>query len=169
VKNLAGAIRTTAAAGVHLKIAGGNRPFLPRLSCLVRRNREWIGPVNGEYKAKLLAEARALIFPVAWPEPFGLVVAEALISGTPVLATRRGSLPELIPSDVGGFFDTDEEWIEFLRKGIVPWEPERCREWALSQFHYATMAEAYERAYQQVIAGELLNQEFPLGGNWRIQ
>lgn len=169
VKNLSGAIRSSTAAGVHLKIAGGNRPYLQRLTSYFRRGLEWIGPVNGEYKAKLLAEAKALIFPVAWPEPFGLVVAEALISGTPVLASRRGSLPELIPSDVGAFFDTDEEWIEFLKKSNLPFEPERCREWALSRFHYAKMAEAYEQAYEQVIAGGLLNQETPLGGNWRIQ
>ncbi|MEO5970525.1 MAG: glycosyltransferase [Bdellovibrionia bacterium] len=172
VKNLSGAIRYCAKACANLKIAGGNRPYLKRLSCNFRPNLKWIGPVNGDYKAKLLAEAKALIFPVAWPEPFGLVVAEAFISGTPVLASRKGSLPELVPPDVGALFDTEKEWIEFLRKvkgKLLPWEPERCREWALSQFHYAKMAEAYEQAYKLVIAGELLNQEAPLGGNWRDQ
>ena len=185
VKNLAGALRVCNAAGVPLKIAGGNRPLLKRLSCSFRSNLQWVGPVNGEIKAKLLAEAKALIFPVAWPEPFGLVVAEALISGTPVLASRRGSLPELVPSDVGALFGSehgpdqawdqewdqawDQEWIEFLRQGVLSWEPERCREWAMSQFHYAKMAESYELAYQQVIAGELLNREVPQGGNWKEQ
>jgi glycosyltransferase involved in cell wall biosynthesis len=172
VKNLSGAIRYCIAAGVQLKIAGGNRPFLKRLSCNFRSNLDWIGPVNGKYKAKLLAEAKALIFPVAWPEPFGLVVAEAFISGTPVLASRKGSLLELVPSDVGALFETQEEWIECLhrlKEDRLPWEPERCREWALSQFHYAKMAEAYEQAYKLVIAGELLNHEVPLGGNWRNQ
>jgi glycosyltransferase involved in cell wall biosynthesis len=169
VKNLAGAIRYCSAAGVPLKISGGSRPLFTRFSCLFRPHLTWMGPVSGKPKAKLLAEAKAFIFPVAWPEPFGLVVAEALISGTPVLASRKGSLPELIPPDVGALLDTDEEWVEFLSRGTLPWEPERCRSWALEQFHYAKMAEAYELAYKQVVAGELLNQEVPVGGNWRDQ
>jgi glycosyltransferase involved in cell wall biosynthesis len=92
---------------------------------------------------------------------------EALISGTPVLAARRGSLPELVPPDVGALLDTDSGWLKRLRAERLPWAPERCREWALERFHYARMAESYETTYARAIRGEPLNPEEPVAGDWR--
>ncbi len=162
VKNLRGAIRLCGRAGVPLWVAGGHRPFGPRLRLMLRPGSRWCGPVGGHSKALLLAQAKALIFPVLWPEPFGLAVVEALVSGTPVLASRIGSLPELVPSNVGRLFGPgDEEWIEWLRRESLPFEPERCRTWVLDHFHYRKMAEGYEQVYRRIVAGDVLNKEHP--------
>ncbi|MCM2278367.1 MAG: glycosyltransferase [Oligoflexia bacterium] len=175
VKNLAGAMRLCAEAEVPLRIAGGSRPVLRRLQAFLRPQMRWMGPVAGEAKAELLARARALLFPVLWPEPFGLVVVEALISGTPVLASRKGSLPELVPADVGVTLPVpekgrDKEWQAILVSEMLGIEPERCREWALSKFHYARMAEAYEGLYRDVSGGKTLHLSPPLvHDDWRQQ
>ena len=167
VKNLLGAMHYCRSAEVSLKIAGGNRPFFQRLQCSMRKSMQWIGPVSGIQKANLLAQAKALIFPVLWPEPFGLVVAEALMSGTPVIASPRGSLVEMIPPDVGFLPQSERQWIEGLQGSFENWNPERCRQWALEKFHFIRMAENYEKAYQKVVSGNLLNEKNPVVGNWR--
>ena len=171
VKNLAGAIRVCQKAAVPLRIAGGSRPYWEHFKSWLTPGQQWLGPVNGARKAECLARARALVFPVLWPEPFGLVVVEALISGTPVISTPQGSLAELLPSDVGallgGSEEHDREWIQLLKTGFAKWDPVRCREWALEKFHYKRMAEDYAQVYRRVIAGEHLNQDHPVGRDWR--
>ena len=161
VKNLTGAMSYCRQAKVGLKIAGGRRPFTKRLTSALTPRMQWVGPVAGARKAQLLAAAQALVFPVIWPEPFGLVVAEALMSGTPVLAAARGSLPEMIPADVGAVLKTDVDWVAQLRKGSQDWDPARCRAWAAEKFHYLIMAENYVRAYQAVVAGNKLHAQNP--------
>src|SRR5207245_9884282 len=64
---------------------------------------EWIGPVGGNEKKDLLARARCLVNPIQWREPFGLVMVEALACGTPVVATRFGSVPEVVDHGVTGW------------------------------------------------------------------
>ena len=71
---------------------------------------EFIGEINEREKTKFLGEAAALLFPVDWPEPFGLVMIEAMACGTPVLAFRCGSVPEVIEDGVTGkVVDSEEE------------------------------------------------------------
>jgi glycosyltransferase involved in cell wall biosynthesis len=167
VKNLAGAMKYSRKAGVSLRVAGGNRPFLKRMQCTFHPRLTWIGPVGGLKKAQVLAEAKALLFPVTWPEPFGLVVVESLISGTPVIASPQGSLKELVTPDVGILPQSEEEWVEALQQRSLPWNPEHCRKVALEKFHYLKMAEKYEQAYKKVAEGQNLNQDFPIGTDWR--
>jgi len=161
VKNLRGAMRLSGQADVKLKIAGGRRPWMARLRARVSPRFDWVGPVNGLRKAALLASSKALLFPVTWPEPFGLVVVEALISGTPVLASNSGSLPELVSPDVGRILKSEQEWIAALRERDLPFRPERCREYALENFHFRKMARAYEKAYDAVVRGQELHSKFP--------
>jgi glycosyltransferase involved in cell wall biosynthesis len=168
VKNVRGAIRICARARARLKVAGGNRPVLSRARVAASRRMKWVGPVAGLPKAEFLARARAMVFPVLWDEPFGLVVAEAMISGTPVLVPGRGSLPELVPPEAGLVLPPPEKneraWIDAVARVSrreIAWDPERCREWALSRFHYAKMAESYEEMYRRVQAGERLNPVEP--------
>jgi glycosyltransferase involved in cell wall biosynthesis len=166
VKNLSGALRRCRRAGVPLWIAGGNRPWSLRLQALSVPGVTWKGPVSGQRKAELLARARALVFPILWPEPFGLVVIESLVSGTPVIASRLGSTPELIGSEVGLLLDpADEEgWVAALASdGTRRFDPERCRAWALERFTHRTMAESYERLYRRVASGESLHAVSPTG------
>ncbi len=155
-------------AKVSLKIAGGSRPFFNRMMCWFQPHFEWIGPVSGVKKAYYLAHAKALLFPVRWPEPFGLVIAEALISGTPVVGFPRGSLVELIPPEVGVLLESEDEWIRLLEEGTLLADPERCRQWALEKFHYRGMAENYERIYQQIFQGRILHEVYPRGLGWNL-
>jgi len=173
VKNLSGAIRYCNQAKVPLRIAGGNRPLLKRGLSFFHPKQKWMGPVSGKSKAQLLSQARVFIFPVLWPEPFGLVVAEALMSGTPVIASRRGSLSELVPPEVGYLVDSENEWANALKQGVqsasVRWDPQRCRQWALEKFHFHRMAEEYVKTYRQILAGHSLHDTNPIGRNWRSQ
>jgi len=172
VKNVSGAIRICRRAGVGLRVAGGSRPWTSRWVVAATPGQGWLGSVHGEAKAKLLSEAGALIFPVLWSEPFGLVVIEALMSGAPVIATRGGSLPELVTPDVGLLLDApfskagEANWVAQLREvwnqgPARRWAPEACRAHALTHFSHLKMAEAYESAYKKVIQGEALNPQEP--------
>lgn len=176
VKNLSGAMRICMKADVGLSIAGGWRPVNRRLEAFFRPKMKWIGPVGGRLKAQVLAQSRALLFPVIWPEPFGLVVIESLMSGTPVIASRKGGLSELIPSDVGVLLDpptsieAESQWVEFLKsQNLFHWNPERCRNWAFENFHYSRMAVGYEALYKRVTLGEKLHNTHPVAGDWRTQ
>lgn len=176
VKNLTGAMRICIKANVGLSIAGGWRPVSLRIEALFRSKMKWIGPVGGKLKARVLAQSRALLFPVIWPEPFGLVVIESLMSGTPVIASRKGGLSELIPSDVGILLDpptsreAEAQWVETLKSQTISlWSPERCRAWAIENFHYSRMAEGYEALYKRVTQGEKLHNAHPISGDWRAQ
>lgn len=157
VKNLRGAMHLAQRAGVGLDIAGGWRPHLLRcrvaMASLVGGKHRWIGPVNSQQKAAFLSQAKGLVFPILWDEPFGLVVVEALLSGIPVLGTPRGSLPELVPPHVGDLIALDDElrWIDRLTSPNSTYDPEACRAHAIRNFHFRIMAEAYEQAYRRVI------------------
>lgn len=171
VKNLKGAIDLCLRANVPLDIAGGNRPFRTHIKSVFQKGIHWIGPVNNSAKTNLLNHAKALLFPVLWDEPFGLVVIEALLAGCPVIATRRGSLPELVPADVGILFDwasEQETIIELLKSKIFPWDSSRsrtmCREWAAENFNHIKMARSYLALYEKVIARQTLQLKEPFVG-----
>lgn len=156
VKNLVGAISICARLKVNLKIAGGNRPYLLRLKAWVL-GLDWQGPVSGKKKSELLAEACALLFPIRWPEPFGLVMIEAMISGTPVVASRLGSVPEIL-GDCGVLVEPDDQagWDRAMRD-VKQISRARCRERALGNFTHLHMAGNYLKLYQQVIEGKELS------------
>lgn len=134
-----GALRT----GRKLVIAGGWRPSFRRLV-------KFVGEVDGEEKARWLAGARCLWMPALWDEPFGLTLAEALMSGTPVIGTHRGSLPEIISPDVGGLGD-DLDQLVAIAERIHEIDPAACRARAEKYFSHLVMAEEYVRFYQHFI------------------
>lgn len=160
VKNLRGAVRIAEHAGVGLTIAGGYRPLDLWARSLFSAH-EWVGPVSGEFKARLLSEASALLFPVTWSEPFGLVMIEALLSGTPVVGSRMGSVPEIL-SDFGGIAlepisreSSLDSWAQALRD-VEKLDPALLRETAIQRFSHLRMAEAYLQVYKRVQNGESL-------------
>lgn len=162
-KNLGGAMDIAAHAKMKLAIAGGNRPLALRLRALLSGNR-WIGPVAGREKATALAEASALLFPVLWSEPFGLVMIEALLSGTPVVGTRKGSVPEILGATGGMALDLPRDesdsdgfdrWSEALRT-VQKLDPAMLRKDAQERFSHHRMAESYLEVYKRVIRGESL-------------
>ena len=129
--------------GRPLIIAGGWRPSFTG-------GIKYVGEVGGKRKAVLLARARCLWMPAQWDEPFGLPTIESLFSGTPVLGTKRGALPEILTPDVGAIASSLEEMIKAAQT-IETRAPEACRARALTYFTHVTMAEAYVRMYQGVL------------------
>lgn len=112
---------------------------------------ELIGQVGGRQKDAFLGNAAALLFPIVWPEPFGLVMAEALSCGTPVLAFRAGSVPEVIEDGVTGFVrETEEELVECVGR-IAEIDRARCRAEVERRFSPSAMAAAYEEVYARLI------------------
>lgn len=97
-------------AGNVSKEAGGEQYFREQVEPFIDGDQIcWVGPVNDEQKQQLLGQASALLFPIRWDEPFGIVMTEALACGCPVIATRRASTPEVIDHGVTGWLCDPEE------------------------------------------------------------
>ncbi len=109
------------------------------------------GEVPDERKKELLAGARAALFPIRWQEPFGLVMIEAMSCGTPVIANRRGAVPEVVADGVTGFVTNGDDDIVGAIDRIGEIDPERCRAEAEERFSPRVMADAYERVYQRAV------------------
>jgi len=151
-KNLAGAIHVAREAGIKLHVLGsrtwpGN---LQRLLPTVRGVR-YHGMVGGREKRQLLAQARCLIFPVRYPEPFGVAVTEALVSGCYVVGTPYGALPEIVTPAVGMLSTTARDLVEAIRHP-ARFDPEACRTRVLDGgFTHLDMARNYLRYYETVL------------------
>jgi len=142
------AIEAARRAGRHLLVAGGWRPSF---TGAIR----YVGEVDNRRKAVLLARARCVWNPALWDDPFGLVNIEALLSGTPIVATHRGALPEIVTPEVGALGDTLEELIA-LAETIGTRAPDACRAHAERHFTHLRMAEGYVAVYDQLLrTGEL--------------
>ncbi len=114
------------------------------------RKIKFVGEVDGKEKAELLAGARCLWMPALWDEPFGLTTIEALFSGTPVVATRRGALPEVLTEEVGALGDTLDELID-ASDTIDTRAPQACRAHAERWFTHVAQAEGYVRVYEHLL------------------
>lgn len=112
---------------------------------------EFIGEVNEEQKADLLGNARALLFPIDWPEPFGLVMIEAMSAGTPVVAWQNGSVPEVISDGVSGFIVNSMDAAVDALKQTASLPRRDVRRQFEQQYSVAAMAQRYVDAYQRVL------------------
>jgi glycosyltransferase involved in cell wall biosynthesis len=148
VKGYRWAVEGAKRAGRRLVVAGGWRPAF-------RRGLRFVGSVDGSRKAELLADAACLWMPALWDEPFGLTLVEAMMSGTPVLGTRRGALPEIVSEEAGALGDTLEDLVR-LRASIDHRDPQACRSYAERRFTHVRMAEEYVRMYQEYITTHML-------------
>lgn len=165
-KGLDTAIRVALRAGVPIKIAAREPlPFTDdpnvradweyyetRVKPLLKEpGVEMVGAVGGKDRDDFLRNAAALLFPICWPEPFGLVMPEAMLSGTPVLAFRQGSVPEIVVDGLTGFIrDTEDELVAAVQR-IGELDRSRCRREAERRFSPSIMAQAYERVYAEII------------------
>jgi glycosyltransferase involved in cell wall biosynthesis len=111
---------------------------------------EFIGEIDETQKEQFLGEALALLFPVDWPEPFGLVMIEALACGTPVIARPCGSVPEIVRDGVTGFISSSVDDLAAAVKKIRDISRRQCREEFERRFTAEVMTANYERIYYQL-------------------
>jgi glycosyltransferase involved in cell wall biosynthesis len=112
----------------------------------------WVGTVGGEEKTDLIGRARAVLMPISWEEPGATAAIEALACGTPVIATRRGALPEIIEHGVNGFLADDEAEVACYLQRAGEIDPATCRKTVTERFSAGVMAEGYLRLYREVLA-----------------
>ena len=112
---------------------------------------EWLEEPPKERKHDLLARARALVMPIQWDEPFGMVMIEALASGTPVVALRRGAVPEIVQDGVNGFMCDEPEQLPSAIEHASEIDPDTCRQVVENRFSLQTMARGYEEVYLEAV------------------
>lgn len=147
------ALRLARHMGFRLLVAGGTRFSLRKTGGFLNSvlgKVHFCGEVTGRRKAELFAGARALIFPIRWEEPFGLVVAEALVSGTPVITAPHGAMPEIVTPDVGVLCNSYDEMATAIQR-VGEIDPAACRRRVLEQFTNHQCADAYRRHYRTAI------------------
>jgi glycosyltransferase involved in cell wall biosynthesis len=116
------------------------------------RQIRYVGEVGGVRKQQLFADAFAFLMPIHWPEPFGLVMVEALAAGTPVLAFAHGAAPEIVEPGVNGFLCQDEDEMAELVEQTAGIDPARCRQTAAERFAPDRVAAGYEAVYREAVA-----------------
>jgi len=143
--------------GVKLTIAGeireSDKPFLEKevMKYIDGERIEFIGEIGHKEKAELLADASALLFPSRWNEAFGLVMIEALASGTPVIALNNGAVSEVIEDGKTGFIVDDELKFGEAMKRVSEISRETCRTEAEKKFDISVMAKNYESVYKSLM------------------
>jgi glycosyltransferase involved in cell wall biosynthesis len=114
---------------------------------------EYVGRVNDAQKNDLLGRAAAMLVPVQWDEPFGIVFAESLACGTPVISCPRGALPEIVRDGVEGFLAATEDELALSVKSVVGISRMQCRMRAEEAFSAASAVEKYNDLYLEVLRG----------------
>jgi glycosyltransferase involved in cell wall biosynthesis len=156
------AIEIAVWSGMKLKIGAKIYPeerdyFQHTIEPMLREYRrlvEFVGEIGGREKDEFLGNARALLFPIDWPEPFGLVVIEALACGTPVIGWRNGSVPELVADGVTGFVvDTLDDAVRAVGR-VTSLNRQACRAAFEQRFDAERMARSYLNVYRQLAGVE---------------
>jgi len=148
------AIAAARRAGVRLKLAGEIQPIFDSywneqvLPGIDGTQISYIGEADLAIKNELLSKARALLFPIEWEEPFGLVMIEAMACGTPVLAFRGGAVDEIVRDGVNGWI-CDDEIDMAARLATLDISPEACRAYVAEHFSVRRMADEYLDIYHR--------------------
>jgi glycosyltransferase involved in cell wall biosynthesis len=111
----------------------------------------YVGEVGGRRREELFAGARAFLMPIRWPEPFGMVMVEALACGTPVIAFPEGAASEIVIDGENGFHVTDESEMAAAVRRLQQIDPVRCRESVAERYDVSVVAEGYEAVYDRAI------------------
>jgi len=154
------AIRVAQATGRRLLLAGPVQPGQERFFAeavephLDGERIRWVGEVGGRAKQELFAGAAAFLMPIRWPEPFGMVMVEAMAAGTPVIAFAEGSVPEVVEPGRSGLIVGDEEAMAAAVAEVAELDPADCRASARERFHPQRVAARYEAVYRAIAAPE---------------
>jgi glycosyltransferase involved in cell wall biosynthesis len=156
------AIRVARQAGIPLRIAAKMSEaaeqlyFDQRVRPLLGGNIEYVGEVGGADKTDLLGAATCLLNPIAWPEPFGMVMVEALACGTPVVATPMGAVPEIVDHGRTGFVCSGVGALAAAVQSVAQLDRKACRAAAVSRFSAERMVSDHVAFYQSVAADSCL-------------
>jgi glycosyltransferase involved in cell wall biosynthesis len=157
VKGADRAITVARRAGLRLVLAGpvqpGQEPYFhreiePHIDGEMVR---YVGEIGGAARKQLFAHAKAFLMPIRWAEPFGLVMIEALVCGTPVLAFPEGAVGEIVIDGENGFQVSDEQRMVDAISRLDQIDPLRCRESVASRYDAPIIAERYEAVYHRAI------------------
>jgi glycosyltransferase involved in cell wall biosynthesis len=150
------AIEIAKRVGMPLKIAAkvdrADRRYFKRdiEPLLTQSHVEWVGEISDQQKNEFLGNAYALLFPIDWPEPFGLVMIEAMACGTPTIAFDRGSVPEVMENGVTGFIINQiEQAVEAVGR-VRDLSRARCREVFEKRFTASRMANDHVNAFMRL-------------------
>ena len=166
------AIDVARRAGVRLKLAGEVQPVFRNyweqqvLPHIDGRQIEYVGEVNAARKNHLLSRARALLFPIQWEEPFGLVMIEAMACGTPVLALPGGAVAEVVRNGTNGWICRDAADMATHLATPLP-DSRACREFAERHFGLDQMVNGYLEVYRRLVSGDDVTLPATLEAEWR--
>lgn len=152
------ALKACHEAGLPLILAGKcaepeeKRYFHEVVEPLLGPDDKVLGVADAILKRELLADARCLLFPVQWEEPFGMVMIEAMVCGTPVVALRNGAVPEVVVDTVTGLICDRPESLPAALEAVRAIDPAACRSHVERNFTAGKMAAGYARCYRQVIS-----------------
>ncbi|MDR2876490.1 MAG: glycosyltransferase family 4 protein [Chromatiales bacterium] len=153
------ALRTGLPLRMAAKVDAADREYFEqRIRPLLREpNIEFLGEIDDRGKNELLGGALALLFPVSWPEPFGLAMVEALACGTPVIAYQRGSVPEVMLHGHTGYIVDNQDQAVSALSDIERIDRRACRRHFEENFSARKMADGYLAAYRLLIEGSAAN------------
>jgi glycosyltransferase involved in cell wall biosynthesis len=148
------AIRAARALGLRLVLAGPENAYYREMvrPLVDGRAVEYVGPVQGADRSRLLGGARALLYPIQYPEAFGLVLVEAMLCGTPVAAVRLGAVPEIVEDGVTGWMASGVEGLADMVPRCFALDRRRIRQEAERRFSPDRMARDYAALYQRIVS-----------------
>lgn len=121
---------------------------------------QYLGEVNHSEKAKLLGNAAVTLFPITWQEPFGLVMIESMATGTPVIATNMGSVPEVVKHGVTGFICESHQDMASMIPKALELNRHSCRKEVEDRFTVSKMVDGYEAIYRQILENRINKNGF---------
>ncbi len=159
VKNLKGALQISGRARRPYWVIGGKRPIT--WWGLMATHAKFFGEIGGSQKLDLIQRSSALLNPIQWEEPFGIAVIEAMACGTPVIASRRGSMPEIISLDSGRTCETQSDYMLAIADLVKFNDPQKVRARVREKFTHIHMANGYLAYYQRILRDGKLREGQP--------